>query len=245
MQKDMPNFFVEAVTVADGRVHTETREVVVPPEKRVLNVEVAAVAAGVSAGPEGDGEGQADRLLRQAVRRLDGAERSTTRASSTSPAARTCRRSGVLLEMAAASLSADRIEPGALAAATCCATTRSAWPTSASSARRWWRRWQKAKGGGRRGRRHCRTACEAAAAAAARPRADCGGRRRMAKRDATRAKADGREGRREEAGAERTRRAGQPPAAGADAGRPQELRRHRLLGGVADHRQGRHGRGRR
>jgi uncharacterized protein YfaS (alpha-2-macroglobulin family) len=39
-QKDMPNFFVEAVTVAGGKVHTETREVVVPPEKRVLNVEV-------------------------------------------------------------------------------------------------------------------------------------------------------------------------------------------------------------
>src|SRR5207244_1032467 len=38
--KDMPNFFVEAVTIADGRIHTETREVVVPPEKRVLNVEV-------------------------------------------------------------------------------------------------------------------------------------------------------------------------------------------------------------
>ena len=28
---DMPNFFVEAVTVADGRVYTETREIVVPP----------------------------------------------------------------------------------------------------------------------------------------------------------------------------------------------------------------------
>lgn len=40
VMKDMPNFFVEAVTVADGRIHTETREVVVPPEKRVLNVEV-------------------------------------------------------------------------------------------------------------------------------------------------------------------------------------------------------------
>jgi uncharacterized protein YfaS (alpha-2-macroglobulin family) len=40
VQRDMPNFFVEAVTIADGRVHTETREVVVPPEKRVLNVEV-------------------------------------------------------------------------------------------------------------------------------------------------------------------------------------------------------------
>ena len=62
VQKDMPNFFVEAVTVADGRVITRDRaRSIVPPEKRVLNVEVAAVAEGVQAGPEGDGEGQADR----------------------------------------------------------------------------------------------------------------------------------------------------------------------------------------
>ncbi len=40
VQKDMPNFFVEAVTVADGRVYTETKEIIVPPEKRVLNVAV-------------------------------------------------------------------------------------------------------------------------------------------------------------------------------------------------------------
>jgi uncharacterized protein YfaS (alpha-2-macroglobulin family) len=40
VQKDMPNFFVEAVTVHGGHVYAETREVVVPPEKRVLNVEV-------------------------------------------------------------------------------------------------------------------------------------------------------------------------------------------------------------
>ncbi|MGH7172674.1 MAG: MG2 domain-containing protein, partial [Gemmataceae bacterium] len=40
VQKDMPNFFIEAVTVANGGVHTEVREVIVPPEKRVLNVEV-------------------------------------------------------------------------------------------------------------------------------------------------------------------------------------------------------------
>ena len=31
---------VEALTVSDGRIHSEMREVVVPPEKRVLNVEV-------------------------------------------------------------------------------------------------------------------------------------------------------------------------------------------------------------
>ncbi len=40
IQKDMPNFFLEAFTIADGRYHQETREVVVPPEKRVINVEV-------------------------------------------------------------------------------------------------------------------------------------------------------------------------------------------------------------
>lgn len=40
IQKDMPNFFVEAFTIADGKFHQELKEVVVPPEKRVLNVEV-------------------------------------------------------------------------------------------------------------------------------------------------------------------------------------------------------------
>ena len=39
-KKDMPNFFVEAVSVAGGKVHTETKEIVVPPEKRVLSVDV-------------------------------------------------------------------------------------------------------------------------------------------------------------------------------------------------------------
>ncbi|QDU38879.1 MG2 domain protein [Maioricimonas rarisocia] len=37
---DMPNFYIEAVTIAHGDVHTVVREVVVPPEQRVLNVEV-------------------------------------------------------------------------------------------------------------------------------------------------------------------------------------------------------------
>ncbi|MGA0898968.1 MAG: alpha-2-macroglobulin family protein [Luteolibacter sp.] len=38
--KDMPNFFINAVTVADGRIHEVTREIVLPPEKRQLGVEV-------------------------------------------------------------------------------------------------------------------------------------------------------------------------------------------------------------
>jgi uncharacterized protein YfaS (alpha-2-macroglobulin family) len=40
VQKDMPNFFIEAVTVANSHIHSEMREVIVPPEKRVLNVAV-------------------------------------------------------------------------------------------------------------------------------------------------------------------------------------------------------------
>ncbi|MGE0374512.1 MAG: alpha-2-macroglobulin, partial [Planctomycetaceae bacterium] len=39
-QEDMPNFFVEALTIAGGKVHTVLREVIVPPQERVLNVDV-------------------------------------------------------------------------------------------------------------------------------------------------------------------------------------------------------------
>jgi len=38
--KDMPNIFVEALTVYAGELHSETREIAVPPQKRVLNVKV-------------------------------------------------------------------------------------------------------------------------------------------------------------------------------------------------------------
>lgn len=38
--KDMPNFFVEAMTVHGGKVHSETREILVPPASRVLDVAV-------------------------------------------------------------------------------------------------------------------------------------------------------------------------------------------------------------
>ncbi len=36
----MPNIFVEALTVADGKVHDEAREIAVPPESRVVDVAV-------------------------------------------------------------------------------------------------------------------------------------------------------------------------------------------------------------
>ena len=40
VKKDMPNFFVEALTVSGGKVYREVKEIVVPPEKRILNVDV-------------------------------------------------------------------------------------------------------------------------------------------------------------------------------------------------------------
>ena len=40
VKKDMPNMFVEAVTISGGRVFTEVKEIVVPPEQRVLNLEI-------------------------------------------------------------------------------------------------------------------------------------------------------------------------------------------------------------
>ena len=42
--KDTPNFFVEAVAVHGGRVHTVAKEIFVPPVKRVLGVEVVPSA---------------------------------------------------------------------------------------------------------------------------------------------------------------------------------------------------------
>ena len=49
---DMPNIFVEAVTIADGRIHSEMREIVVPPEQRVANVEVIPSATKYRPGEE-------------------------------------------------------------------------------------------------------------------------------------------------------------------------------------------------
>ncbi|VAX40318.1 alpha-2-macroglobulin domain protein, partial [hydrothermal vent metagenome] len=39
-KKDMPNFFVEGITVSNGKLHSITREVIVPPEKRIAKIEV-------------------------------------------------------------------------------------------------------------------------------------------------------------------------------------------------------------
>lgn len=51
-REDMPNIFVEAVTIANGRIFNEVREIVVPPEQRVANVEVLPSAKKFRPGEE-------------------------------------------------------------------------------------------------------------------------------------------------------------------------------------------------
>ncbi len=53
IKKDMPNFFIEAVTISAGKVHSEVKEIVVPPEKRVLNVEILPSKSEFKPGEKG------------------------------------------------------------------------------------------------------------------------------------------------------------------------------------------------
>ncbi len=50
VMRDMPNFFVEAITISDGKIHDEIREIAVPPAKRALNVAVTPSAASYKPG---------------------------------------------------------------------------------------------------------------------------------------------------------------------------------------------------
>jgi len=54
VKRDMPNFFVEAVTIADGKLYSEAKEIVVPPESRVLNVEVLPSETDYKPGQEAE-----------------------------------------------------------------------------------------------------------------------------------------------------------------------------------------------
>ena len=49
-QRDMPNFFIEAATIGNGKVFSEAKEIVVPPESRVTNVEVLPSATEFKPG---------------------------------------------------------------------------------------------------------------------------------------------------------------------------------------------------
>ena len=49
-RSDMPNFFVEALSISDGELLTASRMIAVPPEQRILKVEIQAAAAEVRPG---------------------------------------------------------------------------------------------------------------------------------------------------------------------------------------------------
>ncbi|MDR0870903.1 MAG: alpha-2-macroglobulin [Planctomycetaceae bacterium] len=53
---DMPNFFVEALTVSGGEVINEVKEIVVPPQQRVLNVDVKPSAKDYKPGERAKAE---------------------------------------------------------------------------------------------------------------------------------------------------------------------------------------------
>jgi len=47
---DRPNIFVEALTVQGGRVHTDVREILVPPDERILDLSLSVERASVQPG---------------------------------------------------------------------------------------------------------------------------------------------------------------------------------------------------
>ncbi|MFN9183263.1 MAG: alpha-2-macroglobulin family protein [Planctomycetota bacterium] len=51
-KSDMPNFFIEATTVSEARVHSAIRNVIVPPEKRVVDVTLEPSQAKYTPGAE-------------------------------------------------------------------------------------------------------------------------------------------------------------------------------------------------
>lgn len=53
---DMPNFFIEAVSVSDGKLLNQVQEVMVPPTQRVLNVEVLPSAESYLPGAKAEVE---------------------------------------------------------------------------------------------------------------------------------------------------------------------------------------------
>ena len=252
VKKDMPNFFVEAVTVADGKVYTrDARRSSSRRRSGCSTSRSSPSAERLQAGREGQGEAQADRLPRRAVRRLDGGGdlrqvggvhlRRLQRAGD----------QGVLLEVAAAPPPADRDEPRRGLPATSIRPNDHRDERPRRLRRLGGRRdGRAAAGDGSGGLGELRRQAAAAWAArrrwrAAAGRADAGRwprrRARWRQRDGRR-RADGhgrRRGQRGKAATARRRR----PAAGP-AHRPHQVRRHRPLGRRPDDRQGRHGRGR-
>ncbi|MGL4595260.1 MAG: alpha-2-macroglobulin family protein [Thermoguttaceae bacterium] len=54
--RDMPNFFLEAITIYDGQIFDEVKEIVVPPQKRIVNVDVKPSASSYKPGEKAKAE---------------------------------------------------------------------------------------------------------------------------------------------------------------------------------------------
>ena len=52
--EDMPNFFIEALTISGGQLFTQTREIYVPPEKRIVDVQVETDRADYRPGQKSE-----------------------------------------------------------------------------------------------------------------------------------------------------------------------------------------------
>jgi uncharacterized protein YfaS (alpha-2-macroglobulin family) len=50
LKKDMPNFFIEALTIRNGKVFQELRDIAVPPESRILNLSAEASSSQYKPG---------------------------------------------------------------------------------------------------------------------------------------------------------------------------------------------------
>ena len=91
--RDMPNIFVEALTVADGKVHDEVREIAVPPESRVVDIAIEPSQKTYKPGQKAKVKLKLTGPDGQAVRRARRCWPSMTRPSSTSREDRTSRTS--------------------------------------------------------------------------------------------------------------------------------------------------------
>ncbi|MEW4487181.1 MG2 domain-containing protein [Thalassoglobus sp. JC818] len=54
VDRDMPNFFIEAITISNGELHTAVQEVVVPPQDRIINVEILTETEKFRPGQQAD-----------------------------------------------------------------------------------------------------------------------------------------------------------------------------------------------
>ncbi len=110
-KKDMPNFFVEAFTVGDAKLFDDLREIVVPPESRVVNVAVTPSNTKYKPGEKAKVQIKLTDFAGQAGRRLDGRQHLRQGSGVHFRRIECAGDQKLFLEVASQSISADGIEP--------------------------------------------------------------------------------------------------------------------------------------